>query len=601
MACPTFQGGQFSSLPNLRPSVSPALMSSNSHVNMSDFSNDTSGAILTLASSAACILGSLVICLDVVWRWIFPNSKFDLNNNQGFLICSLSLSSGVLLFTSMYKLLPQGLDYYLNSSLLKDSPRLANAFLIITYMLGIAICSAINAVIHALTSQSVVHCAHDGPVSDHGHSHGHSAHDEEQGPSSQHEDRHVHNHSHTYDSIDHSPDHTVGGNSDFTPDINYTRSDVVIPSHRAGDSEAPAESSTHDETTPLLEQRLTDSKTTRKPPFLRSYASETSINPGRRVSLIDITDWKIRGKKYMGKCMGYANVEECCDVCSDFVSGNVKTDPHTIFDYIEPDTMVHRHIHLDQSSAVAHAHDHGACRMDAQLRSGYLRNEPVPLLEGTSTDTEDQGEVASNRSLDRRPSDYPRSYHVHEEDDDHDHAEDDEDVHHHHISTRYSHLFSIGLQTAFAISVHKIPEGFLTFATTHADRDLGFNVFLALAIHNFSEGFTIAFPLFLALQSRTLAIISAVVLGGLSQPLGALLAWLLFKFQLIPSDEDGVGSGKTNLVFGLIVSITAGFLSIIGLQMYGTAISFGGRQKITLASAFIGIAIIGLASSLTAH
>lgn len=593
--CTLLTHGGYSEAYHLDTKMASFDIAASANVATSEISNDMNGLILTLASSAACVLGSLVICLDVVWRWISPSSKFDFNNNQNFLVGSLSLSSGVLIFTSLYKLLPQAKEYYAKSTLLGNSPKLAQAVLISTYILGIVVCSAINTVIHALTSQSVVHCAHDGPGEEHDHHHGHD---------------HSHHHSHSHDHGEEPGlDHPSNAHN-HTHDHAYHSLEQPLPSHndrpvfhipRYGSSEnvnghENCQASSTGESTPLLSKAVRDVKTLHKASIGRSKSASPSLNVKRRRSLIDFTDWKFRGKKYSGKCMGYSDIEDCCDICSNDTIA--KDDPHTIFDYVEPDTMVHRHIHLNSTTEGMDLHTHyhrPSLKTSLSQRSINHLHIPPDIPESSSTETE-VAEAPGNLSSDQTPADTSRSFSSDEES-----QEEDEDVHHHHISTRYSHLFSIGLQTAFAISVHKIPEGFLTFATSHADRELGFSVFVALAIHNISEGFTIAFPLFLALRSRFLAIMSAVVLGGMSQPLGALFAWFLFHFGFIPGGDDGMENGKTDFIFGLIVSITAGFLSIIGFQMYGTAISFGGKQNVTLTCAFAGIAIIGLGGSLTAH
>lgn len=574
------------------------------YVTIGEISNDMNGVILTFASSAACVLGSLVICLDVIWRWLFPTSKFDLNNNQNFLVGSLSLSSGVLLYTSLYKLLPQAQEYYAKSSVLGDSPKLAHAFLTITYILGIVICSAINAVIHALTSQSIVHCAHDAPAegeeSGHGHNHGRS-----HSLGHSHSHANLHNHSH-FPNDAHS--HNDYGSTHQHSKPNNKRPVFHTPNYQNSSSEnlntrASSGALSIDEHEPLLGSAVVDTKVTQKSDGHRTASIDSTAVISRKRSLLDITDWKFRGRKYSGKCMGYANFENCCGACNSHLLG--RNDPQAIFDYVEPETMVHHHIHLNQHSGVTPGHDHDTCSLEVQQvvrsnRSVDGLDIPPEIPEAPSLiATDDLDENAP--SQDQLHSNEHSHSHSHGEEYTGDEESHEEELHHHHVSTRYSHLFSIGLQTAFAISVHKVPEGFLTFATSHADRELGFNVFVALAIHNFSEGFTIAFPLFLALQSRTLAILSAVVLGGFSQPFGALLAWVLFRYQFIPGGSDDVESGQTNFIFGLIVSITAGFLSIIGLQMYGTAITFGGQQKVALTCAFTGIAIIGLGGSLTAH
>lgn len=567
-----------------------------------ELSNDTSGIFLTLASSLACVLGALIITLDLIWRKIFPSSKFDLHNNQGFLVCSLSLSAGVLIFTAFFKLMPQALEYFGKSPKLKDSPSLAMQFLIITFLVGVITCACINMFIHAFTSKSIVHCAHDG---DHHHDNeseeSNGSLDLNQNPfaySPPQSESHLHTHSHSHT---HTHTHSDSPSRSHSPSQmeSYTgcRSSTDISSH---DMPGPLDTSDVCKATksavnsaPLTCTRIIRSETT---PLLARTASSATLDTTnytgtetksllKKKSIVDITQWTFRGKKSIGKCMGFDNVETCCGKCKNINGESI--DAHDIIDYIEPETMSHRHLHLDQ--AKSRTHSYSSTNLDQQVICQKTLSEPTihsHSHRAASTGTPEQANSAG---------------HVHTHEGDEELGLDKDEIHHHHVSTRYSHLFSIGMQTAFAISVHKIPEGFLTFATTHADRELGFSVFVALAVHNISEGFTIAFPLFLALQSRTLAIGLAVVLGGLSQPLGALLAWAVFGSGLLPGGDDAVTDEKAQLVFGLIVSITSGFLAIIGLQMYGTAISVGGSQHTTMMWAFLGIAIIGLAGSLSSH
>lgn len=424
-----------------------------------ELSNDQKGWVLTAASAVTCILGSFVICFDLIYKWFKPASDFQLRESRSVLIASLSLSSGVLLFTSLYKLLPEALEYF------KDTPaiqtdRIANVILISTYLGGIVLCSIVNIVIHMMTSQSVVHCSHEGGPHNSDHPHNHE--DEE--------NRH-HHHYHE-------------------PRRDHQQSDL------------PA-NNTANESTPLVPQpAVKDSMT--------AYVAPKTF--------IDITERRLKGRRSIGRCMGYSSIEDCAE--------------HVI---------VSRRASREETTT--HHNDY----------------------ETTSSTTPVESEEEDNGDSEVKD-------------------------HHHHVSTRYSHLFSIGLQTALAISVHKIPEGFLTFATSHASPDLGFSVFLALAIHNFCEGFTIAFPLYLAIGNRALSIGAAILLGGCSQPVGAVLAWGLFKSEV---------SRDANMTFGLLVAVTSGFLSIIGLQMYGASITYGGKQSITLAFAFLGIAIIGLSYCLT--
>jgi ZIP family zinc transporter len=112
---------------------------------------------------------------------------------------------------------------------------------------------------------------------------------------------------------------------------------------------------------------------------------------------------------------------------------------------------------------------------------------------------------------------------------DHDHDHETGGQHHHHVPTNV--FLSLGLQTSTAIALHKIPEGFITYATNHANPTLGLSIFVALFIHNITEGFALALPLYLAINSRWKAMLISAVLGGVSQPLGAGVAAVWFKVQ----------------------------------------------------------------------
>lgn len=414
---------------------------------------DKDAWILVLASSGACICGSFIIFADVIWRWFVPSSRFKFEGNNLALTVSLGLSSGVMLFTALYRLLPRGLAQFLDSPELKGSPKAANISLLVTYISGASICAAFNWLLHVLTSQSVVHCIHDESDPEHGHGHSHGQGNEHSHHSHEHSD--VHEHSH-----DEHENHSL-------------------------------------ETTPLL---LNDHGTIKK------------------VTILDKTVERLRGKPSIGKCMGYSYINSC-DCKSD--------DP----------VDIHR------------------------------------PLEGPSVDIVNVAELSGDDDFDE------------------DHESDTHEHHHHHVLSRYSHLLSIGIQTALAICVHKLPEGFLTFATTHADKQLGFSVFLALAIHNYIEGFTIAFPLYLALSNRWLAVGISIILGGCSQPIGAVLAQHLLR--------NSLAEEKTDFIFGCIICGTAGFMSIIGLQMFGSCIAFGSQQSAAITYAFIGMLLIGITACIT--
>lgn len=176
--------------------------------------------------------------------------------------------------------------------------------------------------------------------------------------------------------------------------------------------------------------------------------------------------------------------------------------------------------------------------------------------------------------------------------------------HHHHVPQNA--FLSIGLQTALAIALHKLPEGFITYATNHASPALGLTVFLALFIHNITDGFALALPLFLALRSRARAIFWASLLGGISQPMGAGIAalWIWYTGESnnssIGTDKDDADDGTSWGVYGGMFAFTAGVMTTVGLQLFSEGISLSHSHRLCIASAVVGMGILGISFALTA-
>lgn len=165
-------------------------------------------------------------------------------------------------------------------------------------------------------------------------------------------------------------------------------------------------------------------------------------------------------------------------------------------------------------------------------------------------------------------------------------------AHHHHV---FSNAFlSIGLQTSIAIALHKLPEGFITFATNHANRKLGFAVFMALFIHNITEGFAMALPLYLALRSRWKAMIWSSLLGGASQPLGAGLAAIWLK----AAGRGEMAPGER--VYGCMFAVTAGVMTSVALTLFSQSLGLAHNRDLCMIFAFVGMGILGISFALTA-
>ena len=175
----------------------------------------------------------------------------------------------------------------------------------------------------------------------------------------------------------------------------------------------------------------------------------------------------------------------------------------------------------------------------------------------------------------------------------HSHAHSEAGEHHHHVPTNA--FMSIGLQTSIAIALHKAPEGFITYATNHANPTLGFAVFMALFIHNITEGFAMSLPLYLALGSRFKAIIWSSFLGGASQPLGAGVAALWFKLA-----QKSAKGGPDETVYGAMFAITAGVMTSVAISLFSESLQLSHKKGVCITFAFIGMGVLGVSSALTA-
>lgn len=191
--------------------------------------------------------------------------------------------------------------------------------------------------------------------------------------------------------------------------------------------------------------------------------------------------------------------------------------------------------------------------------------------------------------------------HAHSLDHNHGHChdgadEDDEDVeaqHHHHVPTNA--FLSIGLQTSIAIALHKFPEGFITYATNHANPQLGFNVFMALFVHNISEGFAMCLPLYMALGSRWRAMAWSALLGGLSQPLGAGIAALWFHLA------SRTHVSPSPVAYACLFAGTSGIMVSVALQLFVESLSLNHDRNLCIFFGFLGMVVLGLSNAMFAH
>lgn len=171
--------------------------------------------------------------------------------------------------------------------------------------------------------------------------------------------------------------------------------------------------------------------------------------------------------------------------------------------------------------------------------------------------------------------------------------EDGESQHHHHVPANA--FLSISLQTVIAIALHKFPEGFITYATNHANPSLGFDVFMALFVHNIAEGFAMALPLYMALGSRARAVGWSSLLGGLSQPLGAAVAVAWFRIA------DRSNFAVNNSAYACLFAVTAGIMVSVALQLFVESLSLSHNRDLSIFFAFLGMTLLGVSSAFVSH
>ena len=94
-----------------------------------------------------------------------------------------------------------------------------------------------------------------------------------------------------------------------------------------------------------------------------------------------------------------------------------------------------------------------------------------------------------------------------------------------HINTS---LYKIGILSMIALMMHNIPEGILIYVTSVTNIEWGTKIAIAIMMHNIPEGIAIAIPIYYATKSKKKAF-KATLISGLSEPLGAILAWIFLS------------------------------------------------------------------------
>ncbi|MPP74449.1 zinc transporter ZupT [Campylobacter jejuni] len=153
----------------------------------------------------------------------------------------------------------------------------------------------------------------------------------------------------------------------------------------------------------------------------------------------------------------------------------------------------------------------------------------------------------------------------------------------HQINTKA--LKRTGIFTALAIAIHNFPEGFATFISSLDNLTLGIAIAIAVAIHNIPEGLAVSLPIYHATGDKKKAFIYSA-LSGLAEPLGAFVGALI----LLPFIGD--------LTLAISFAVIAGIMVFISLDELLPAAKTYDKAYDSLYGLIVGMAIMALSLNL---
>lgn len=113
-------------------------------------------------------------------------------------------------------------------------------------------------------------------------------------------------------------------------------------------------------------------------------------------------------------------------------------------------------------------------------------------------------------------------------------------------------FYRVGIVSMFALVIHNLLEGIITYITSSNDLKLGILISISIIFHNIPEGLLIAVPIYKAKKRRGLALF-LTLLSGMSEFLGAILSYLFLSNYI------------TDLILGIIYILTSGIMIYVAL------------------------------------
>lgn len=140
-------------------------------------------------------------------------------------------------------------------------------------------------------------------------------------------------------------------------------------------------------------------------------------------------------------------------------------------------------------------------------------------------------------------------------------------------------LYRLGILNFIVLVMHNLPEGILTFMSTYQNFNLGLSLCFAIALHNIPEGISIAVPIYYA-TGNIKESLKCTFLSALAEPLGAFLAFLIFKNFI----TESIISMFLILVAGIMITISVN-------KMLPEALKYNKKKSLYL-GLIIGILLV---------
>lgn len=153
------------------------------------------------------------------------------------------------------------------------------------------------------------------------------------------------------------------------------------------------------------------------------------------------------------------------------------------------------------------------------------------------------------------------------------HHSEEEDEHDH------CHMCNLGITTAIALAIHKIPEGMAIFIAISQDYLTAIPLALAIAIHHIPEGMMISAPIYYGTKDKKKALKYSLI-SGLVLPISGIVGYLF----LMPFLND--------ITMGILLSITSSIMLFLAFtEIIPSSIKYSNKRTMVFSS-LLGIIFI---------